>query len=53
MAAVADQDHGTAQQIDARIGWNPIDAAKQPSTGARERVLNLSDPRTDHRNLGL
>ena len=32
---------------------NPIDAAKQPPTGTRERVLSLSDPRTDHRNLGL
>ena len=42
-----------AQQIGARIGWNPIDAATQPPTGTRERVLNLSDPRTDHRNLGF
>src|SRR3984893_1356662 len=47
------QVHSTAQQIDARIGWNPIDAATQPPTGTRERVLNLSDPRTDHRNLGF
>jgi hypothetical protein len=49
MAAVANQVHSTAQQIGARIGWNPIDAATQPPTGTRERVLNLSDPRTDHR----
>ena len=53
MAAVANQVHSTAQQIGARIGWNPIDAATQPPTGTRERVLNLSDPRTDHRNLGF
>src|ERR1700675_2535147 len=26
MAAVANQVHSTAQQIGARIGWNPIDA---------------------------
>src|SRR5277367_6038827 len=37
----------------ARIAPNPIDAATEPATGTRERVLNLSDPRTDHRNLGL
>src|SRR5271154_2481590 len=37
----------------ARIARNPIDAATRPTTGPRERVLNLSDPRTDHRNLGL
>ena len=42
MAAVAYQVHSTAQQIGARIGWNPIDAATQPPTGTRERVLNLS-----------
>src|SRR6266478_4693400 len=53
MAAVANQVHSTAQQICARIGWNPIDAATQPPTGTRERVLNLSDPRTDHCNLGF
>src|SRR6202795_2129316 len=53
MAAVANQVPSTAQQIGARIGWNPIDAATQPPTGTRERVLNLSDPRTDHRNLGF
>src|ERR1700686_5297721 len=56
-AAVANQLHSTAQQIGARIGWNPIDAAVQPPTGTRERVLNLPDPlpdpRTDHRNLGF
>jgi len=40
----------TAQQIGARIGGNPIDAATQPPTGTREPVLNLSDSRTDHRN---
>src|ERR1700674_2704978 len=49
----ANQVHSTAQQVGARIGWNPIDAATQPPTGTRERVLNLSDPRTDHRNLGF
>jgi hypothetical protein len=38
---------------EARIEWNPIDAATQPPTGTRERVLNLSDPRTDHRHLGF
>jgi len=27
MAALANQVHSTAQQIGARIGWNPIDAA--------------------------
>src|SRR6202051_3354480 len=53
MAAVANQVHGTAQQIGARIGWDPIDPAPQAPTGMRERVLNLSDPRTDHRNLGF
>jgi hypothetical protein len=53
MAAVANQVHSTAQQIGVRIGGNPIDAATQPPTGTRERVLNLSDPRTDHRNLGF
>jgi hypothetical protein len=53
MAAVANQVHSTAQQIGVRIGWNPTDAATQPPTGTRERVLNLSDPRTDHRNLGF
>jgi hypothetical protein len=53
MAAVANQVHSKAQQIVARIGWNPIDAATQPPTRTRERVLNLSDPWTDHRNLGL
>jgi hypothetical protein len=52
MAAVANQVHSTAQQIGARIGWNPTDAATQPPT-TRERVLNVSDPRTDHRNLGF
>jgi len=52
MAAVANQVHSTAQQLGARIGWNPIDVATQPPTGTRERGLNLSDPRTDHRNLG-
>jgi MFS family permease len=49
----ADQVHSTAQQIGDRIGWNPIDAATQPPAGTRERVLNLSDPRTDYRNLGF
>ncbi|MGA8617471.1 MAG: MFS transporter [Candidatus Sulfotelmatobacter sp.] len=39
MAAVANQVHSTAQQIGARIGWNPIDAATQPPTGTRERVF--------------
>src|SRR6202047_1226315 len=53
MAAVANQVHSTAQQIGARIEGNPIDAATQPPTGTRERVVNLSDPRTDHRNRGL
>ena len=53
MAAVANQVHRTAQQIGPRIGWNPIDAATQPPTGTRERILNLSHPRTDHRNLGF
>src|SRR5437660_6837259 len=53
MAAVANQVRSTAQQIGARIGWNPIDAATQLPTGTRERVPNLSDPRTDHRNLGF
>ena len=38
---------------ETRIEWNPIDAATQPSTGTRERVLNLSDPRTDYRHLGF
>ena len=52
MAAVAIQVHSRAQQIGARIGWNPINAATH-ATGTRERVLNLSDPRTDHRNLGF
>ena len=51
--AVANQVNSTAQQIGARIGWNLIDAATQPPTGTRKRVLNLSDPRTDHRNLGF
>src|SRR5271156_55967 len=37
----------------ARIARNPIDAATRPTTGTRERFLDLSDPRTDHRNLGL
>src|SRR5277367_4355514 len=37
----------------ARIARNPIDAATQPATGTRERVLNLSDQRSDHRNLGF
>jgi hypothetical protein len=40
MAAVANQVQSTAQQIGARIEWNPIDAATQPPTGTRERVLN-------------
>ena len=53
MAALANQVRGTDQQIGARIGWNLIDAATQPPTGTRERLLNLSDPRTDHRNLGF
>jgi len=53
MADVANKVSSTAQQIGARIGWNPIDAAMQSPTGTRERVLNLSDPRTDHRNLGF
>jgi hypothetical protein len=39
MAAVANQVHSTAQQIGARIGWNPIDAATDPPTGTRERAL--------------
>ncbi len=43
----------TGIQIGARIGWNPIDAATQPPTGTRERVRNLFDSRTDHRNLGF
>ena len=42
MAALANQVHSRAQLIGARIGWNPIDAAAQPPTGTRERVLNLS-----------
>src|ERR1700722_1891388 len=42
----------TAQRLFASLP-NPIDAASHPSTGTRERVLHLSDPRTDHRNLGL
>jgi hypothetical protein len=53
MAVVANQIHNAAQQIGARIGRNPIDAATQPPTSTRERVLDLSDPRTDHRNLGI
>jgi hypothetical protein len=53
MAAVANQVHSTAQQIGARSGWNPTDAATQPPTGTREPVLNLSDSQTDHRNLGF
>src|ERR1700687_2765095 len=53
MAAVANQVHSTAQQIGARIGWNSIDAATLPPTGTLERVLNLSNPRTDHRTLGF
>ena len=52
MAAVANQAHSTAQKIGARIVWNPSDAATQPPRGTRERVLNFSDPWTDHRNLG-
>jgi hypothetical protein len=53
MAAVANQVHSTAQQMGTRIAWNPMDAATQPPTGARERVLNLPDPWTNHRNLGF
>jgi hypothetical protein len=53
MAGVANRIRSTAQQVTARGGRNPIDAATQRSTGTRERVVNLSDPRTDHRNLGL
>src|ERR1700723_3946690 len=30
-----------------------IDAATQPPPGARQRILNISDPRTDHRYLGF
>src|SRR3979490_912600 len=47
------REKSAAQPIGGRIGWNPVDAATQPPTGTRERVLNLSDPRTDHRNLGF
>jgi hypothetical protein len=50
MAAVANQVHSKAPQIGALSRWNPIDAATLPPTGRRERVLKLSDPRTDHRN---
>jgi hypothetical protein len=32
MAAAANQVHSAAQQIGARIGWNPIDAATRPPT---------------------
>ena len=53
MAAIANQVHRTAQQNGARIGWNVIDAATQPSPGTHKRVLNLSDARADHRNLGF
>ena len=42
MAAVANQVHSTAQQIGARIGWNPIDAATQPPTGTRDEVDGIS-----------
>src|SRR5271168_291941 len=42
-----------AYRKSARIARNPIDAATQPATGTRERVPNLSDPRTDHRYLGF
>jgi len=52
MAAVPNRVHSAAQQISARIGWNRIDAATQRPTRTRERVLNLSEPRTDHRNWG-
>src|SRR5882724_5925385 len=53
MAAVANQIHSTAQQNGARIGWNVIDAATQPPPDTHKRVLNLSDPWSDHRNLGF
>ena len=52
MAAVANQVHSTAQQIGARIGWNPIDAATQPPQ-VRVSVSLSFDPRTDHRDLGF
>ena len=39
MAAVANQIHSTTQQVGARIARNPTDAATQPATGARERLL--------------
>jgi hypothetical protein len=38
MAAVANQVHSTAQQIGARIGWNPIDAATQPPVSETMKV---------------
>jgi hypothetical protein len=38
MAAVANQVHSTAQQIGARSGWNPLDAATQPPTGIWDAV---------------
>src|SRR5580698_4181956 len=53
MASVANQIRSAAQQGGNRIGWNPTDAATQPTTGTRERVLSLSDPRIDHRYLGF
>jgi hypothetical protein len=37
----------------ARLARNSIDAATQPPTGTRERILNLCHPRTDHRYLGF
>ena len=43
----------TSAKRTAPTGWSPTDAATRPSTGTREGVLNLSDPRTDHSNLGL
>src|SRR5277367_2618352 len=42
-----------AYRESARIARNPIDAATQPATGTRERLLSLPDPRTDHRYLGF
>src|SRR3984893_2005777 len=53
MAAIANQVHSTAQQIGARIGWNPTDAT-QPPTGTRDvvaaslhRLLAGKDRRAD------
>ena len=37
----------------AQIARNQTDAATQPAPGTRERILSLSDPRPDHRHLGV